>query len=351
MSVRLHDIAVRAQVSTATVSRVLNGRPGVSDEAREAVLVAIDDLGYERPARVRTAATSLIGLIVPELTNPFFTAFAQVVETALARHGFTPVLCTKTIDTVHEDDYVRTLLDRGVSGIIFASGIHAVGDTSPRRYQALRDRGLPIVLVNGYLPGVDAPFISTDDAATVDLAVRHLAELGHRRIGLAMGPRRYTPVIRRINGFHEAMRRHLGDAMSRAEVDELVVCTRYRLEGGFEAARILLDRGATAIIAGSDVMALGAIRAARSRGLRIPEGVSIIGSDDNEFLEFTDPPLTTVRQDVEAIGAAAVRTLLDELAGSPPPRAEYIFRPQLVVRASTAPAPTPPPAPVTPAAE
>ena len=138
MSVRLHDIAVRAQVSTATVSRVLNGRPGVSDEAREAVLVAIDDLGYERPARVRTAATSLIGLIVPELTNPFFTAFAQVVETALARHGFTPVLCTQTIDTVHEDDYVRTLLDRGVSGIIFASGIHAVGDTSPRRYQALR---------------------------------------------------------------------------------------------------------------------------------------------------------------------------------------------------------------------
>lgn len=339
MSVRLHDIAERAHVSTATVSRVLNSRPGVSEEAREAVLLAIDDLGYERPARVRTASTSLVGLIVPELTNPFFTLFAQVVETALARHGFTPVLCTQTLDTVHEDDYVRTLLDRGVSGIIFASGIHAVADTNPRRYAALRDRGVPIVLINGYLQGVDAPFISTDDAATVDLAVRHLAGLGHRRIGLALGPARYTPVIRRIDGFHDAMRRHLDGEIKRSDVDELVVCTRYRVEGGYKAARTLVARGVTAIICGSDVMALGAIRAARELGLRVPEDISVVGSDDNPFLEFTDPPLTTVRQDADGMGAAAVRALLDEIAGSPAPRAEYIFRPQLVIRASTGPVP------------
>ena len=153
MTIRLHDIATRASV---TVSRVLNGRPGVSSEAREAVLIAIDDLGYERPARVRTLSTGLVGLLVPELDNPWFTLLAQVIETSLARQGFTPVLCTQTIETLHEDDYVRSLVDRGVSGIIFVSGIHAVAEANPQRYTALRDKGLPIVLVNGYLPGVDA---------------------------------------------------------------------------------------------------------------------------------------------------------------------------------------------------
>jgi DNA-binding LacI/PurR family transcriptional regulator len=339
MPVRLHDIASRAQVSMATVSRVLNGRPGVSPEAREAVLVAIDDLGYERPARVRTARSSLVGLIVPELTNPFFTQLAQVIENALARSEFTPVLCTQTIETLHEDDYVRTLRDRGVAGIIFVSGLHALAEGNPRRYVALRERGLPIVLVNGFLPGIDAPFVSNDDAAAVDIGVRHLVDLGHQRIGLALGPIRYTPVRRRIDGFHDAMRRHLGDRIDPSQVDDLVVCTRYRVEGGYEAARVLLDRGATGILCGSDVMAMGAIRAVRERGLEVPRDVSVIGSDDNPFLEFTSPPLTTVRQDVEGMGTAAVRALMEEISGSPAPRAEYVFRPSLVIRASTGAAP------------
>jgi len=340
VTIRLHDIATRASVSTATVSRVLNGRPGVSPEAREAVLIAIDDLGYERPARVRTLSTGLVGLLVPELDNPWFTLLAQVIETSLARQGYTPVLCTQTIETLHEDDYVRSLVDRGVSGIIFVSGIHAVAETNPQRYSTLRDKGLPIVLVNGYLPGVDAPFVSTDDAASVDLGVRHLVGLGHKRIGLALGPPRYTPVIRRIDGFHDAMRRHLGANAGGLDVGDLIACTRYRVEGGYEAAKALLDRQVTGMLCGSDIMALGAIRAVRERGLTVPGDVSVVGSDDSPFLEFTDPPLTTVHQDADAIGAAAVRILLDEIGGSPAPRAEYIFRPHLVVRGSTGPAPT-----------
>lgn len=337
MPVRLQDIAARAQVSTATVSRVLNGRPSVSDDARDAVLAAIDELGYERPARIRTAAAGLVGLVVPELTNPVFTLFAQVIETELASHGFTTVLCTQTIMTAHEDDYVRVLLERGVSGIIFVSGIHAVAGTAPQRYTGLRDRGVAIVLVNGYLPGVDAPFISTDDAATVDLGVQHLVSLGHRRIGLALGPPRYTPVIRRIDGFHDAMRRHFGESYCQDGVADLIACTRYRVEGGAKAAAILLDRGVTGILCGSDLMALGAIRATRERGLRVPDDVSIVGSDDNPLLDFTAPPLTTVKQDVEGMGKTAVRVLLDDIGGSPAPRAEYMFRPRLVVRGSTAP--------------
>ena len=164
---RLADIAKHADVSEATVSRVLNGRPGVAEATRQAVLTSLDVLGYDRPSRLRRASAGLVGLILPELTNPIFPAFAQVIETALVRHGFTPVLCTHTPGGVHEDDYVQMLLDRGVAGIIYISGQHADSTTDPSRYVRLRDRGLPIVLVNGYMPGVDAPFVSTDEDAAL----------------------------------------------------------------------------------------------------------------------------------------------------------------------------------------
>ena len=141
-SARLADIAAQADVSEATVSRVLNDRPGVADSTRRAVLTAIDVLGYDRPARLRPKSALLVGLVMPELVNPIFPAFAQVIETALAAEGFTPVLCTQTPGGVHEDDYVQMLIDRGVSGIIFLSGQHADATSDPARYQALRERGL-----------------------------------------------------------------------------------------------------------------------------------------------------------------------------------------------------------------
>ena len=190
---RLSDIAGQAGVSEATVSRVLNGRPGVAEATRQAVLTALDVLGYERPARLKLRSAGLVGLIVPELDNPIFPAFAQVIESALARQGYTPVLCTQTPGGVHEDDYTQMLLERGVSGIVFVSGLHADTSADPGRYVALGRRGLPIVLVNGYIQGVDAPFISNDDVASMELAVGHLVSLGHTRIGLALGPAPVRP--------------------------------------------------------------------------------------------------------------------------------------------------------------
>src|SRR3982751_6337821 len=125
VAARLADIAAQARVSEATVSRVLNGKPGVSEATRQAVLTALDVLGYERPAKLKQHAAGLIGLIVPELENPIFPAFAQVIESALAQTGFTPVLCTQTPGGVTEDEYLELLLDRQVSGIIFVAGLHA----------------------------------------------------------------------------------------------------------------------------------------------------------------------------------------------------------------------------------
>lgn len=328
------DIADRAGVSQATVSRVLSGKP-VSEAVREAVLIAVDVLGYERPARLQRKQVGLVGLIVPELVNPVFPLYAQTIETALAKEGYTPLLCTQTPGGAHEDDYVRTLIANGAAGIIFVSGIHAITEADPSRYTSLLERGLPLVFVNGFQAEVDAPFLAMDDAVAVELAVNHLVQLGHRRLGLALGPARYTPAARRA----EAFRRVVGRLLPQSDVAQPVQNTHYSVEGGAAAAHALLDQGVTGIVCGSDPMALGAIRAARQRYLQVPGDVSVIGSDDSVMMQFTDPPLTTVRQDVAAIGIAAVRALLDQVHGIPHPRSEYLFGPELIVRGSTAAAP------------
>jgi DNA-binding LacI/PurR family transcriptional regulator len=335
MKARLADIAAQAGVSEATVSRVLNDKPGVARSTRQAVLTALDVLGYERPSRLRKRSAGLIGLIVPELDNPIFPAFAQVIENALAQHGYTPVLCTQTPGGVTEDDYTDLLLERGVSGIVFVSGLHADRNADHSRYVKLVERGLPVVFVNGYLEGLDAPFISNDDVTSMDLAVSHLVSLGHERIGLAVGPERYVPVVRKITGFEQSMHERLGIK----DVAELIECSLFSVEGGQAATSVLLNRGVTGVVCGSDMMALGAIRAVRQRGIEVPRSVSVVGYDDSPLIAFTDPPLTTIRQSVHAMGQAAVRALLDEISGVRAPRAEFVFRPELVVRGSTGPAP------------
>ena len=335
MRARLADIAEHAEVSEATVSRVLNGKPGVADATRQAVLVSLDVLGYDRPSRLGRKSAGLVGLVTPELTNPIFPAFAQAIETVLAREGYTAVLCTQTPGGVHEDDYVTMLLDRGVAGIVYVSGQHADSTTDPQRYVTLRERGLPIVLINGYIEGVDAPFISNDDVASMDLALSHLVAQGHTNIGLAVGQDRYMPVIRKIIGFRNAMMTLLG----RADVEDLIERTMFSVEGGAVAAQRLIGKGVTAIVCASDLMALGAIRAARDLGIEVPRDLSVIGYDDSPLIAFTDPPLTTVRQSVQSMSEAAVHAMLDQIAGDPVPRAEYIFRPELVVRGSTGAAP------------
>ncbi|MFG1749765.1 LacI family DNA-binding transcriptional regulator [Streptosporangium sandarakinum] len=328
---RLTDIAAQAGVSEATVSRVLNGKPGVSAATRQAVLVALDLMGYERPQRLRQRSNGLVGLVIPELDNPIFPTFAQAFEKALSQHGYTPVLCTQVPGGVVEDDFTELLVERGVSGIIFVSGLHA--DTTARsdRYTQLIGQGVPIVLLNGHADDVPAPFISPDDRAAARLAVQHLVDLGHERIGLAVGPGRFVPVIRKIEGFRQAMAQLLGVS----DADELISHSLFSVEGGQAAAAQLLKRGCTGIVCASDLMALGAIRACRDRGLSVPGEVSVVGYDDSPLIAFTDPPLTTVRQPVHSMVTAAVHTLLEAVAGAPMHNSELVFQPEFIVRGST----------------
>lgn len=335
MTTRLADIAAQAGVSEATVSRVLNGRPGVAESTRESVLASLDVLGYERPVRLRRRSAGLVGLITPELENPIFPAFAQVIAQALTRQGYTPVLATQTPGGSTEDELTGMLVDRGVAGIIFVSGLHADTTQDTGRYEQLRGQGVPFVLMNGYSPRIHAPSVSPDDAAAMHLAVSHLVSLGHRRIGLALGPERFVPVQRKIEGFRRTIVEQLGE-----DPGPLVRHSLFTLEGGQAATSALLDEECTAIVCASDMMALGAVRAARQRALAVPREVSVIGFDDSPLIPFTDPPLTTIRQPVAAMGQAAVRALLEEIAGTPAPHSEFVFHPELVVRGSTASAPS-----------
>ncbi|MFF3032413.1 LacI family DNA-binding transcriptional regulator [Streptomyces rubiginosohelvolus] len=327
MTRRLAQVAKKVGVSEATVSRVLNGKPGVSDTTRQSVLTALDVLGYERPTQLRGERARLVGLVLPELQNPIFPAFAEVIGGALAQQGLTPVLCTQTKGGVSEADYVDLLLQQQVSGVVFAGGFFAQAEAPHGHYRLLAERKIPVVLVNAAIAGLDFPCVACDDAVAVEQAWRHLVSLGHERIGLVLGPADHIPSRRRL----EAARRVAGGLLA----DEFVERSIFSLEGGQAAASRLLDRGVTGIVCASDPLALGAVRAVRRRGLRVPDDVSVVGYDDSAFMTCTEPPLTTVRQPIEAMGRAAVDLLAAQIQGSAVPHAELLFEPELVVRAST----------------
>src|SRR6476659_7553367 len=198
MSNRLSDVARKVGVSEATVSRVLNEKPGVSQSTRQAVLTALDVLGYERPTKLRGERARLVGLVLPELQNPIFPAFAEVVGGALAQQGLTPVLCTQTKGGVSEADYVELLLQQQVSGVVFAGGLYTQADAPHDHYRRLTQRKLPPVLVNAPIEGLGFPTVSCDDASAAEQAVGHLLSLGHTRIGLLLGPTDHIPSRRKL---------------------------------------------------------------------------------------------------------------------------------------------------------
>ncbi|MGV9454605.1 LacI family DNA-binding transcriptional regulator [Streptomyces sp. NPDC003635] len=334
MTRRLAQVAKKVGVSEATVSRVLNGKPGVSEATRQSVLTALDVLGYERPTQLRGERARLVGLVLPELQNPIFPAFAEIIGGALAQQGLTPVLCTQTKGGVAEADYVDLLLQQQVSGVVFAGGLFAQADAPHEHYHLLAERKVPVVLVNASIEGLDFPCVACDDAVAVEQAWRHLASLGHERIGLVVGPADHVPSRRKLDAARVAAK-----AMGMALPEEFVQRSIFSLEGGQAATARLLEQGVTGIVCGSDPLALGAIRAARRRGLAVPADVSVVGFDDSAFMTCTEPPLSTVRQPIEAMGRAAVDLLCAQIQGSHSHPGELLFEPELVVRGSTAPPP------------
>lgn len=333
MSQRLAEVARKVGVSEATVSRVLNEKPGVSDATRQSVLTALDVLGYERPSKLRGERARLVGLVLPELQNPIFPAFAEVIGGALAQNGYTPVLCTQTAGGISEADYVDLLLQQHVSGVVFVGGAYAQQGASHEHYRRLADLKLPTVLVNAPVDGLEFATVSCDDTVATEQALTHLRSLGHVRIGLLLGPRDHVPSQRKL-----AAAKNVFASWGVPVDDDIIVHSLYSLEAGQAAASRLLKAGVTAIVCASDPMALGAVRAVRRAGLSVPSDVSIVGYDDSALMNCTEPPLTTVRQPIEPMGRTIIELLLRQISSDSATSDELFFEPELVVRGSTGPA-------------
>lgn len=328
---KLTEIAAHAGVSEATVSRVLNDKGNVSESTRASVLTSVDVLGYDRPAKLRRQTVGMIGIIVPELTNPVFPIMAQSLQARFTASGYTSVICTQAPGGTQEEDFVELLQERGVAGLVFVSGRHADLSADTAMYHSLLERGLPIVTINGYREDLDAPSVSSNEAAAVRMALGHLRQLGHRRIGLATGQSRYVPSRSKVEAFCTQL--------EQAGLEPFVEQTWFSLEGGELAGRRLIERGVTAVVCGSDLMALGVVRAAEQAGLSVPKDLSVIGYDGSLLAQHTSPALTTVRQDVEGITGASVHAMAEQVAGHQASHGALSFDPELVVRDSTGPAP------------
>lgn len=337
MAGRLTDVARKVNVSEATVSRVLNGKPGVSESTRQAVLTALDVLGYERPTKLRGNRGRLAGLVLPELINPIFPSFAEVIGGALAQQGFIPVLCTRAAGGVSESEYIDLLLRQHVSGVVFAGGFYSERNAEHAHYELIEERGLPAVLINASIEGLDFPRVSCDDAVATEQAISHLLALGHRDIGLLLGPEGHIPSERKL-----AAAQALSESLKFPLPAHHVVYSEYGLESGQAAAGRLIADGVTAIVCASDPLALGVCRAARRLGLQVPRDLSVVGYDDSALMSSTEPALTTVRQPIEPMGRMAVELLAREIGGARVSREELLYEPELVVRRSTGPLPQSP---------
>ncbi|MYW78428.1 transcriptional regulator, LacI family [Streptomyces sp. LaPpAH-199] len=323
----IKDVAAEAGVSVATVSRVLNGHPSVSQEARARVLVAVEALGY-RPNAVarslRTAQTRTLGLVISDVLNPYFTELARFVEEEARALGYSVIIGNADERPDLQDHHVRTLIDRRIDGLLVSP---ADGGTPLLRDVALS--GTPMVFVDRWIPGIDIPVVRADGTGAVRDLVAHLHGLGHRRLAIIAGPAATTTGDERVETFRGALRDH-----------GLALPDAYIGQGDFQAAsgrrateRFLeLAEPPEVVFAADNLMALGALDAIRARGLRVPDDIALAAFDDIPWFVHTGPPITAVAQPTADLARAAVRALADRIEGRTPQSVTLPAR--LVVRRS-----------------
>jgi DNA-binding LacI/PurR family transcriptional regulator len=326
----LRDVARHAGVSLATASRVASGSDRVRPETRERVERAMRELLYV--AAAPRTDSGVIGLLMPELSNPIFPALAQAMETRATALGFVTVLCTTAASPEAEAEYVHMLLERRVDGMIFISCEMTDLRADHSHYARLLAEGARLVFVNGGVERLDVPAVGVDERAAGHLGTTHLLELGHTRIGFVAGPSHFVPTRQKGAGREAAL------TEAGIEPDGLVAMAEFSVEGGRQALRELLahENRPTGVICSSDLMAIGVLKEASVAGLRVPEDLSVVGFDGIDATAWTQPALTTIEQPVPDIAETAVNALKSLIEEPDRPLPNFLFRPQLRLRASTA---------------
>jgi LacI family transcriptional regulator len=331
--VTIREIAGLAGVSVATVSRVMNGRDDVSAETRELVQRIVRERGYtaNRTARGLSAGrTGLIGGTVPLVHPAYFSFILSGAAEALYERDMRLVLCP----TQHEHEREVTLLERMMHGTT-DGGLLILPQESAAELEHLLESGYRFVVVDPLQPlNERIPSVSAAHSAGADIAVKHLLSLGHRRIAAITGPRGWIATEERLRGYQAALA-----AAGILPEPELVVESNFEIELGLRAASGLLAlyEPPTAIFAFNDNIAIGALQAARERGIRVPEELSVVGFDDVEAAEIVTPMLTTIRQPLAEMGRIAVSLLERLIEGQRIEALHVELRTQLIVRNSTAP--------------
>ena len=331
MPVTLRDVAKRAGVSAMTVSRVINGREGVDAETQQRVEEAIEALDYV-PSRIArgliSQKTATLGLIVPDVVNPFFSLVVRGAELIARRAGYRVLLCNSEGNLRLEHQYIEDLMAHRVEGLLLAPA----NDQSRHSIFPLLRRNFPLVLIDRAVPDIDCDSIVSDNAAGARRLVQHLIAVGHRSIAHLTDAEDTSTGRDRLKGYQEALA-----AAGIPYRDELVLRTTVDQIGGYRATQMLLsmESAPTAIFAVNNMTAVGAMKALRERGLRVPEDMGLVCFDEVEHLAVLSPFLTVIDQPAETFGSLGVQLLLERIAGKAGPRTRRIgLQTDLIVRVS-----------------
>lgn len=331
MQIRLVDVASRAGVSTATVSRVLADHPHVRAEVRLRVQTAIDELGYQ-PSRVarslRGQTAAIIGVVISDIQNPFFTHLVRAVEDGAYARKQAIFLCNTDEDVEKEQLYLRLMMAEKVAGVVVCPASER-GET----LQPLLDAGVPVVTVDRRVYGVEVDSVLVDNARATATIIRHVIEDGHRRIAAILPSLTNTTGRQRHEGYLAAMR------AARLPIEaDLVRSGQPREVTGYRLTEEILDLAEppTAIFTGNNMLTVGAIRCLQERGLRIPDDIALVGFDDLDWMSIVHPRLTVIAQPTYELGRTAIRMLHQRIEDRGLPVRHLVLPPQLLIRQSCA---------------
>lgn len=333
MRATIGDIAKLANVSKATVSRVINNKSeGVGEETRQKILKIIEELDYKPSTIARglvTKRTNTIGLIVPDIANPFFPQLARGVEDAAKENGYTIFLCNSDNDASKEEAYLKALIDKSVDGIILASSISTQAD----HCNILKNNNIPFTLVDRYIESMENQVgVYTKNKDGAYMAVDYLLGNGHRKIAFISGPLSIIPALHRFNGYQQA---HYDRGV---EIDYSIIKEGdYHVDSGFGFVEELIKEGKSfsAVFAGNDMMAVGAVKALKKNKIKVPEDVEVIGYDNVDIATLVEPALSTVAQPTYDIGVVGVQMLINLIEGKELEENNIYLASELILRETT----------------